>query len=95
MPVTPDSAMIGAAIAPNATGAVLASSDTMAAFSGFMPAAMSIAIEIATGAPNPARDSSSAPKQNAIRIARMRWSLLMMRMRSPSTSNQPVTTVSR
>jgi len=87
--------MIGAAIAPKATGAVLASSDTTAALSGFMPAATSMAIEMATGAPNPARDSRSAPKQKAMMMARMRWSSVIERMRSPSTSNQPVTTVSR
>jgi len=95
MPVTPESAMIGAPIAPKATGAVLAISDTIAAFSGFIPAAISIAIEMATGAPKPARDSRRAPKQNAMMIARMRWSSLIARMRSPSTSNQPVMTVSR
>ena len=95
MPVTPERAMMGAAIAPNATGAVLASSETIAALTGFMPAAMSIAIEIATGAPKPASDSSSAPKQNAMRIARIRWSSLIARIRSPSTSNHPVMTVSR
>ena len=86
--------MIGAAIAPKATGAVLASSATMADFSGFMPAAMSIAAEIATGAPKPASDSSSAPKQNAIRIARIRRSFEMERMVRPKTSNQGVSTVS-
>ena len=74
---------------------MLASSDTTAALTGAIPAAMSIAMEIATGAPNPARDSSSAPKQKAMMMARIRWSSLIARMRSPSTSNQPVTTVSR
>jgi len=54
--------------APNATGAVLASNETIAALNGFMPAASSMAAEIATGAPKPASDSSSAPKQKAIRI---------------------------
>jgi hypothetical protein len=39
-----------------------------------MPAAINIAAEIAIGAPNPASDSSSAPKQNAMRINWMRWS---------------------
>ena len=93
-PVTPLRAMIGAAMAPKATGAVLASSDTSADFSGFMPAAISIAAEMATGAPNPARDSSSAPKQNAIRIDRIRRSLVIERMVRPSISNHGVATVS-
>ncbi|MCY1232259.1 hypothetical protein D9M72_447400 [compost metagenome] len=94
-PVTPFRAMIGAAMAPNATGAVLASSDTTADFNGFMPAAISMAAEIATGAPKPARDSSRAPKQNAIRMERIRRSFEMERMVRPSTSNQGVATVSR
>lgn len=86
--------MIGAAIAPNATGAVFASSDTIAAFSGFIPAAISMPTEIATGAPKPASDSRRAPKQNAITMARTRSSRLTTRIRSPSTANQPVWTVS-
>jgi hypothetical protein len=90
--VTLASAMIGAPMAPNATGAVLASSETMADLSGFMPAAISIAAEIATGAPKPASDSISAPKQNAIRIERMRWSSDSDRISCPSASNQPVIT---
>ena len=94
-PVTALRVMIGAAMAPNATGAVLASSETTAAFIGAIPAAISIAAEIATGAPKPASDSSRAPKENAIRIDRTRWSSDTARIRSPSTSNHPVTTVSR
>jgi len=41
------------AIAPNATGAVLATSATDAAFSGLKPSATSITDVIATGVPNP------------------------------------------
>ena len=93
-PVTPFNAMMGAAIAPKATGAVLANSDTMADFSGAIPAAMSIATEMATGAPKPARDSKSAPKQKATRMARMRRSLDSDRMVRPSTSNHLVASVS-
>ena len=59
-------------MAPKATGAVLASSETMADLTGFMPAAMSMAAEMATGAPKPARASMRAPKQKAMRMARMR-----------------------
>ncbi len=80
MPVTELSVMIGAAIAPNATGAVLANNETTAALMGFMPAAISMAAEMATGAPKPASDSSSAPKQNAMRMAWMRWSSEMDRI---------------
>jgi hypothetical protein len=93
-PVTPLSAMIGAAMAPKATGAVLASRETTADFSGFIPAAISMAAEIATGAPKPARDSSRAPKQKAIRIERMRRSSEMERMVRPRASNHGVATVS-
>jgi hypothetical protein len=95
MPVTELSVMIGAAMAPNATGAVLANNETTAALMGFMPAAISMAAEIATGAPKPASDSSSAPKQKAMRMAWMHWSSEMDRILSPSTSNQPVITVRR
>ena len=94
-PVTPARAMTGAASAPKATGAVFASRDTSAALSGAMPAASSIAAEIATGAPNPARDSRSAPKQKAMRIERMRRSSLTERIVRLKTSNHGVTTVSR
>ena len=93
--VTPFRAMIGAPIAPNATGAVLAIRATTADFNGFIPAAINIAAAIATGAPKPARASSRAPKAKAIRMARTRWSLETERMVCPSTSNQGVATVSR
>ena len=45
--------MIGTAIAPNATGAVLATSATTAALSGLKRRAMSMTVQIATGAPKP------------------------------------------
>lgn len=61
-------------MAPNATGAVLATSETTAAFTGSKPSATSIMEEIATGAPNPARASRSAPKQKAMTSAWMRGS---------------------
>ena len=92
MPVTALSVMIGAPMAPKATGAVLARSETTADFRGFIPAAISMAAEMATGAPKPASDSSSAPKQNAIRMASTRWSFEIDRIFAPSTSNQPETT---
>jgi hypothetical protein len=61
--VTSDSVMIGVAIAPNATGAVLATSATAAAWIGLKPTASSIAAVIATGAPKPASASISAPNE--------------------------------
>jgi len=83
---------MGAPIAPKATGAVLATRQTMAALSGFMPAATSMAAVMATGAPKPARASSSAPRVKAIRMARMRMSLEMEWIRSPRTLSQPILT---
>ena len=68
------SVTIGVASAPNATGAVFATSATAAALIGRKPSAISITTVIATGVPNPASASSSAPKQNAMMIAWIRWS---------------------
>jgi len=68
------SVMIGMAIAPNATGAVLATSATDAALIGRKPTATSIAALIATGAPKPARASMRAPNEKAMMTAWMRWS---------------------
>ena len=70
--MSPASVTIGVAIAPNATGAVLATSATAAAFIGLKPTAISITAVIATGVPNPASASSSAPKQKAMITAWMR-----------------------
>jgi hypothetical protein len=60
--VTADSVTIGMAIAPNATGAVLATSATAAAFIGLNPSARSMTDVMATGVPKPASASSSAPE---------------------------------
>src|SRR5690242_18330275 len=68
-PVTPDSATIGTPKLPKATGAVFAISETITAFRGVNPSPTSKNAVTATGAPNPALPSSSAPKQNATRIA--------------------------
>ena len=54
------------AIAPNATGAVLATSVTNTAFIGFMPIASSMAATMATGAPKPARASNKPPNEKPI-----------------------------
>src|SRR3954463_7105614 len=61
-------------MAPKATGAVLATSATTAARTGAKPRATSMTEQIATGAPNPARASKSAPKQKATTRACMRGS---------------------
>ena len=66
--------VIGEASAPNATGAVLAMSDSAAALSGLKPSVISMTTVIATGVPNPASASSSAPKQKAMMIAWIRRS---------------------
>ena len=70
------SVVIGTAMAPKATGAVLATSETAAALAGLKPSPMSITEQIATGVPNPASASSRAPKQKAISTAWTRWSSL-------------------
>jgi hypothetical protein len=64
--------MIGVAIAPNATGAVLATNARTAALSGLKPRASSITEVTATGVPNPAKASSDAPKENTMMTAWMR-----------------------
>jgi len=63
-------------MAPKATGAVFATSETAAALTGWKPNAMSITEQIATGVPKPASTSSRAPKQKAMSTAWMRWSSL-------------------
>jgi len=63
------SVVIGVASAPKATGAVLATNETVAALNGRNPNAMSITVVIATGVPKPASASSRAPKQNATMTA--------------------------
>ena len=57
--------MIGVPSAPNATGAVLAMSDSPEAASGVNPSPIRMAAVTATGVPKPAAPSKNAPKQNA------------------------------
>ena len=92
-PVISASVTMGMAIAPNATGAVFATSATAAAFIGWNPSAMSMTAVIATGVPNPASASSSAPKQNAMITAWTRWSSEIAPNERRSTANSPVATV--
>ena len=87
------SVVIGVASAPKATGAVFATSATTAALSGRNPSAMSITVVIATGVPNPASASSSAPKQKAMMTAWIRCVVADLANERRSTSKWPVTTV--
>ena len=80
-------------MAPNATGAVLATSTTMAARRAEKPIAISITPVIATGAPKPARASSRPPKQNAISMACTRGSSLTKPNTARRSSKRPLTTV--
>ncbi len=83
----------GIAIAPKATGAVLASRQTAAARIAEKPIAISITAVIATGAPNPARASSRAPKQKATMMACTRGSAETRPKAARRSSNRPLTTV--
>ena len=91
--VTVPRVTIGVASAPKATGAVLAISATEAALTGRKPRAISMTTVMATGVPKPASASSSAPKQNAMMMAWMRWSGLTRENDRRSTSKWPVATV--
>jgi hypothetical protein len=84
---------MGMAIAPKATGAVLATSAIDAALIGLKPSAISITALIATGVPKPASASISAPKQNATITAWMRWSFEIAPNERRSTAKCPVATV--
>ena len=92
-PVISDSVVIGIAIAPNATGAVFATRAIAAALIGRNPSAIIITAVIATGVPKPASASSSAPKQNAMITAWMRWSSEIAPNDRRSTAKCPVSTV--
>jgi hypothetical protein len=85
--------MIGIAIAPKATGAVLATSASAAALIGLNPSATSITEQMATGVPKPASASISAPNENAIRIAWTRWSSDTRPNERRSTAKCPVSRV--
>ena len=77
-PVTPDSTRIGVPTAPQATGAVLAIKQSVAAWKGSKPRPMRNEPAIATGAPPPPVPSRKAPKQKAIRMS---WMPLVGRKR--------------
>src|SRR3979490_2277126 len=67
-PVTAPKTVTGAPRAPNATGVVLKISTNTSASSAGNPHMMSREAVMATGAPNPAMPSSSAPKQKPMAI---------------------------
>jgi len=67
-PVTAPKTVTGAPRAPNATGVVLKISTNTSASSVGKPHMMSSEAVMATGAPNPATPSSSAPKQKPMAI---------------------------
>ncbi len=92
-PVISARVTIGMAMAPKATGAVLATSATEAALIGLKPSAISITAVMATGVPKPASASSSAPKQKAMITACTRWSVEIAPNDRLSTSKWPVSTV--
>ena len=92
-PVISASVTIGMAMAPKATGAVLATSATDAALIGLKPSAISITAVMATGVPKPASASSSAPKQKAMITACTRWSVEIAPKERRSTAKWPVSTV--
>jgi hypothetical protein len=85
--------VIGMAIAPKATGAVLATRAIAAALIGLNPSAISITALIATGVPNPASASIRAPKQKATITAWIRWSLETAPNDRRNTAKCPVATV--
>ena len=72
---------------------MLATSAIAAAFIGVKPTAISITAVIATGVPNPASASSSAPKQKAMMMAWIRWSSEIVANDRRSTAKCPVSTV--
>jgi hypothetical protein len=84
---------IGMAMAPKATGAVLATSATEAALMGEKPRPISITAEIATGVPKPASASSRAPKQKAMMIAWTRWSSEIVANERRRIAKWPLATV--
>ncbi len=92
-PVTCPSVVIGMAMAPNATGAVSATSATATARSGLRPSPTSMTLQMAGGVPKPASASSSAPKQKAMTTTWTRMSSDTMLNARRSTAKYPVASV--
>ena len=93
-PVTPCSAISGVPIAPYATGAVFAISDSPDAWSGLKPKPINTAAVTATGVPKPAAPSKNAPKLKAISSNCRRRSWVIPVRLSCSTLNSPASQVS-
>ena len=92
-PITPPIATMGIPIVPNATGAVLATRQRPAAYSGSKPRPTSVAPAMATGAPKPAAPSMKAPKQKAISRAWILRSGVRPAIEARICSNCPPATV--
>lgn len=90
--IRPPRVVTGMPSEPKATGAVLAISASTAAMIGSKPRPASIAAVIATGAPNPAMPSISAPKQNATSRIWMRRSVVSRASDRRITSKSPLST---
>ena len=84
---------IGVPMAPQATGAVLASRFSTADWNGLKPRPTITAPAIATGVPKPEVPSMMAPNENAISTHCNRRSNEMWTIDSLTTSNFPVTTL--
>jgi len=91
-PDTAASVCTGVPMAPHATGDVLASRLSAAAWNGLNPRPIMNAPAIATGAPNPAAPSMNAPKQNATIKSCRRRSAVIPATDSFMISNWPVCT---
>ena len=94
-PVTLASPAIGVPSAPNATGAVLAISESPEAASGEKPRPIRIAPVTATGVPKPEAPSKKAPKENAISSNCRRRSRVTPPMACDNVPKAPVATVRR
>jgi hypothetical protein len=90
--VTAARTRIGLPTAPQATGAVLAIKQRVAAWNGSKPSPIKNDPAIATGAPPPPVPSRNAPKQNAIRSRCSRLSVDNAAIDSFITWNWPVST---
>ena len=92
-PLTAASVTIGVPIAPQATGAVLASRFSTADWNGLKPRPTITAPAMATGVPKPEVPSMIAPNEKAISTHCSRRSNEMWTIDSFTISNLPVTTL--
>ncbi len=88
--VTAPSTVTGTPSPPKATGAVLKIRTKTIASNGGKPTRISSELVIATGVPNPATPSSSAPKQKPITTSTMRRSFgKCLSTQTRKASNRP------